>query len=171
MNIETLGHVEFQIMVERHDNQIITTSLKVAEFFGKRHDDVLRRVRSLDCSPEFNARNFAPVEYVDKKGECRPAYEMTKDGFMFLVMGFTGKKAARIKEAYINAFNWMAEQLQQEVFGITEQLNAVTKDYVRAEVKASDCGRGLRQWQELKPNLELRIEQLKAIAQLPLKLH
>ena len=40
------------------------------------------------------------------------AYEMTKDGFIFLVMGFTGHKAASIKEAYINAFNRMANQLQ-----------------------------------------------------------
>lgn len=37
---------------------------------------------------------------------------MTKDGFMFLIMGFTGKKAAQIKEAYINAFNQMANQLR-----------------------------------------------------------
>ncbi|ELM3717521.1 Rha family transcriptional regulator [Aeromonas hydrophila] len=36
---------------------------------------------------------------------------MTKDGFIFVVMGFTGAKAAATKEAYINAFNWMAEQL------------------------------------------------------------
>ncbi|NME01790.1 hypothetical protein HG555_09560 [Aeromonas sp. DNRA1] len=36
---------------------------------------------------------------------------MTKDGFIFVVMGFTGVKAAATKEAYINAFNWMAEQL------------------------------------------------------------
>lgn len=38
---------------------------------------------------------------------------MTKDGFIFLVMGFTGQKAAAIKEAYINAFNMMALQLMQ----------------------------------------------------------
>jgi ribosome maturation protein Sdo1 len=44
--------------------------------------------------------------YQDGKGEARPAYEMTKDGFIFVVMGFTGAKAAATKEAYINAFNW-----------------------------------------------------------------
>jgi Rha family phage regulatory protein len=88
-----------------------TTSLKVAEAFGKRHDDVLRKLRGLDCSPEFTARNFAGSEYTDPTGRKLPFYEVTKDGFVFLVMGFTGAKAARVKEAYINAFNWMAEQL------------------------------------------------------------
>lgn len=171
MNIQTLDHTQFQFMVERQDHKIITTSLKVAEFFGKRHDDVLRRVRGLGCSPEFNARNFAAVEYVDKKGELRPAFEMTKDGFMLLVMGFSGVKAMRIKESYIEAFNWMTEQLHLEAFTVTAELNEATRAFLHAESKASDHGRGLRQWQELKPELETKLEQLKAIAQMPLKLH
>lgn len=171
MNIQNFEHTKFEIMVERHDNQAITTSLKVAQFFGKQHKDVLKRIRGLGCSPEFNERNFAPVEYLDQKGERRPAYEMTKDGFVLLVMGFSGSKAMRIKEAYINAFNWMADQLQQEVFSISAELNAVTLAYQKAETKASECGRGLRQWQDTKPELESKLEELKAIAQMPLKLH
>ncbi|GHX05209.1 phage regulatory, Rha family protein [Vibrio cholerae] len=93
------------------DNALVTDSRYIAEYFGKRHDDVLRKVRALNCSRDFNARNFAEVEYKDQKGELRMAYQMTKDGFMFLVMGFTGKRAAEIKERYINAFNEIAEKL------------------------------------------------------------
>ncbi|HDS1203082.1 TPA: Rha family transcriptional regulator [Shewanella algae] len=104
--IPSLNH-----LVCAQDGALITTSINVAEAFGKRHDDVLRKIKVLDCSDNFNARNFTGVEYLDAKGEKRPMWQMTKDGFMFLVMGFTGKKAAAIKEAYINAFNWMAEQL------------------------------------------------------------
>lgn len=85
--------------------QAITTSLKVAEAFGKRHDVVLRTIRNLECSPEFNARNFAAVEYTDAKGEKRPMYTITRDGFAFLASGFTGKEAAQWKEKYIAAFN------------------------------------------------------------------
>lgn len=173
MNIETLGHVEFQIMVERHDNQIITTSLKVAEFFGKEHRNVLRAIRSLHCSDEFAQLNFEQCLKINElaNGKSEPYFKMTKDGFMFLVMGFSGKKAARIKEAYISAFNWMADQLQQEVFSISAELNAVSLAYQKAESKASECGRGLRQWQEVKPELESKLEQLKVVAQIPLKLH
>ena len=93
-------------------NQLRTSSIHVANVFGKMHKEVLRRISSLDCSKDFNERNFTPVEYLDGKGEKRPAYEMTKDGFVFLVMGFTGKKASRFKEAYINAFNEMEAQLK-----------------------------------------------------------
>lgn len=92
-----------------------TTSLKVAEAFGKRHRDVLRKIDTLDCPSEFTCAHFcADVQIVNlgqgAKRESR-VVEMDKDGFMFLVMGFTGHKAAQIKVAYINAFNWMAEKL------------------------------------------------------------
>lgn len=96
-----------------HDADIRTTSLKVAEAFGKRHDDVLRKLKNMECSEDFTARNFAVSEYQDATGRKLPCFEMTKDGFMFLVMGFTGKQAAQIKEAYINAFNVMAAQLAE----------------------------------------------------------
>lgn len=95
-----------------HDGRIVTTSNAIAEHFGKRHDHVLRAIRNLDCSPEFNARNFGAVEYIDEKGEARPAFEITRDGFTFLAMGFTGKEAAQWKERYIEAFNQMEAALR-----------------------------------------------------------
>lgn len=107
-NITSLTPAE---IISLQQGQPVTTSLKVAEVFGKQHKDVLRKIATLDCSKDFNERNFALVTYQDGKGEARPAYEMTKDGFIFVVMGFTGAKAAATKEAYISAFNWMAEQL------------------------------------------------------------
>ncbi|MFZ7143511.1 Rha family transcriptional regulator [Avibacterium avium] len=85
----------------------MTDSLKVAEYFGKQHKNILRRLEHLNCSPEFNQLNFKPVKYTDSKGEKRPMYLMTQDGFTLLVMGFTGKKAMQFKEAYINEFNQM----------------------------------------------------------------
>lgn len=94
------------------NDRLVTTSQKVAEVFGKLHKDVLRRLNTLDCSQDFTERNFTLSEYKDSTGRKLTMYQMTKDGFMFLVMGFTGKKAAQIKEAYINAFNEMAEELE-----------------------------------------------------------
>lgn len=109
-----LAMLDVEQFVQIKDDEVVTNSLKVAEAFGKRHDDVLRKTRSLDCSEEFNARNFAGVDYIDGKGEVRPMYEMTKNGFIFLVMGFTGAKAAAIKEAYIHVFDEMAAALEDE---------------------------------------------------------
>lgn len=96
-----------------HHNQIRTNSLKVAEAFGKRHDNVLRKLQSIDCSENFTALNFEVSEFADSTGRKLPMWEMTKDGFIFLVMGFTGAKAAQVKEAYITAFNKMAADLEK----------------------------------------------------------
>ncbi|EAA2609045.1 peptidase [Salmonella enterica subsp. enterica] len=93
------------------NGQAVTSSLAIANYFTKRHDDVLKKIRALECSPEFSARNFAGAEYTDDQGKLRPCYNITRDGFAFLAMGFTGKRAAQFKEAYINAFNKMEKQL------------------------------------------------------------
>lgn len=92
---------------------LTTDSKRVAKHFHKRHGNVLRAYDRLRCSEEFNRLNFELVEEQDEKGEMRRLIRMTKDGFIFLVMGFSGEKAAAIKERYIAAFNAMADQLQQ----------------------------------------------------------
>lgn len=99
------------------NNQVMTTSHKVSDAFGKLHKNVLQKIEKLDCSPEFMSANFSAHEEIIQAGAVQRAskyYEMTKDGFMFLVMGFTGKEAARIKESYINVFNQMADLLVQQ---------------------------------------------------------
>lgn len=94
-------------LVQSDDSGMFTTSLIVAQAFGKNHYDVLKAITNLECSTAFNERNFAAVEYEDAKGEMRPAYQLTRDGFAFLAMGFTGKKAAAWKEKFLAAFNAM----------------------------------------------------------------
>ena len=109
-------------IVEIDGGSMFTTSLIVAQAFEKEHKDVLRAISNLECSEEFNERNFAPVEYKDAKGEMRPAYRMTRDGFSFLAMGFTGKKAAAWKEKFLEAFNAMEQTLlDQRKDSIMEQ--------------------------------------------------
>ena len=83
----------------------VTTSLIVAQVFGKEHNKVCRDIENLSCSASFNAANFGVIEYTDSRGRVQKAYEMTKDGFSFLVMGYTGDKAGEFKENFINEFN------------------------------------------------------------------
>lgn len=103
--------------VSIHNDKAITTSLDVAEYFCKLHKDVLRKIESLDCSNEFTERNFTLCFKNNElqNGKPQPYYEMTKNGFIFLVMGFTGKKAAQFKEAYIAEFDRMELQLHNAV--------------------------------------------------------
>ncbi|WP_394739464.1 Rha family transcriptional regulator [Escherichia coli] len=105
--IPTLTQPEIAIV----DGQAVTSSLAVANFFSKRHDDVLKKIRTLECSASFTSRNFSVSDYTDCTGRKLPCYQITRDGFAFLAMGFTGKRAAQFKEAYINVFNQMEKQL------------------------------------------------------------
>ncbi len=121
---------------------LTTDSRRVAKHFGKRHRDVLRAIDRMDCSPEYRQRNFAQT--VDHRanpsgGAPIPSrcVEMTKDGFMFLVMGFTGREAARTKEAFISAFNDMAEQLQRVGMSLWAQRLALETRNANSFAKAS----------------------------------
>ena len=93
-----------------------TTSLAIAERFGKRHDNVIRDIEKLECSEKFRFLNFEERlrEVPGPKGIVRTyrMYNITKDGFSFLVMGFSGKEAAAWKERYIEAFNAMDAALR-----------------------------------------------------------
>jgi Rha family phage regulatory protein len=71
-----------------------------AEIF-LRHDAVLRAIDNLECDAEFTRLNFAPCNYVNGKGRTERKIVMTRDGFAFLVMGFTGKRAAEFKQGLI----------------------------------------------------------------------
>lgn len=97
------------------DGKPTTTSRDIAETFGKRHDNLLRAIAALECSADFRALNFEETlhEVQGPNGAVRKEaeYRITRDGFAFLCMGFTGAKAAQWKERYINTFNRMAEKL------------------------------------------------------------
>ena len=90
----------------------VVSSRDVARVFEKEHFNVIRDIKNLECDEEFNAINFEAVDYTDAKGEKRPMYLITRDGFTILAMGFTGKKAIDFKLKYITAFNAMEEQLK-----------------------------------------------------------
>jgi Rha family phage regulatory protein len=119
-------------VVQIINDQITTTSTDLAKCFHKRHDNLLRKIESLECSADFHALNFEEmiIDVEVGKGATRQdrAYRITRDGFVFLAMGFTGTKAAQFKEAYINAFNQMEKQLNEQ-----KQLPATTDNLALAE--------------------------------------
>ncbi|MFZ1492059.1 MAG: Rha family transcriptional regulator [Candidatus Competibacter denitrificans] len=102
-------------LVSLKDGKPVTTSLIVAESFGKRHDNVLRDVERITKSPAYlerNQLNFEAVDYLDAKGERRPMFEMDRQGFEILAMGFTGEEALRWKFKYSDAFASMEQSLK-----------------------------------------------------------
>ena len=101
-----------EIMKFGKSEMAAVTSLDVADTFGKGHDKVMRDIRELGCSPEFNVANFGEMDYVDSKNRKQKAYAMTRDGFTLLAMGYTGELAMKFKEAYIKQFNAMEKALR-----------------------------------------------------------
>ena len=89
------------------EGHVTTTSNQIAKHFGKEHKIVMRAIRNLrnTVDADFYQRNFALIQIVTDLGIGRtrqdPAYRITRDGFVFLAMGFTGKEAAAWKVAYL----------------------------------------------------------------------
>lgn len=103
-----------EALVSVANERIVVSSRQLAAHFGKEHKNVLRAIETLECSPEFIELNFERYSYRAANGKENPEYLITRDGFSFLAMGFTGKDAATWKERYINAFNEMEAKLKEQ---------------------------------------------------------
>lgn len=101
-------------LVIMHEGKQVVSSQLVADKFGKVHAKLVRDIDNLHCSEEFKSANFGKCSFKNKMNREYDGYMMTRDGFSFLCMGFTGKKAAEWKEAFINAFNSMERQILQQ---------------------------------------------------------
>lgn len=111
-------------LVIMHDQQAVTTSLQIAEDFGKRHDHVLRDVEKLEKDVPNFGEMFYESETADSYGRPRKTYFMNRNGFTLIAMGFTGKEAMQFKLKYIEAFNQMESQLQKPVDSLELALKA-----------------------------------------------
>ena len=102
-------------LVEISNGIPATTSLVIAEKFGKRHDHVVRDIRKLVTQlPGGGVPNFGERDYIDERGKVQPSFSITRDGFTLVAMGFTGAKALQFKLDYIAAFNQMEKALQSQ---------------------------------------------------------
>lgn len=103
-----------EIILKEENGKVLASSREVAEKFGKRHSDVIRSIKNLieNDSTQNCVQCFRQSIYKDETGKSNKMYMMNRDGFTFLVMGFTGKNANEWKWKYINAFNQMEEILK-----------------------------------------------------------
>lgn len=113
-----------ELVFVNNNNEVVTDSLMVAEVFGRRHHDVIRSIvkiqKELEEIGDFEGiRNFSYTSYDDHQNKQKyNKYNLTKDGFTLLVMGFTGSEALKFKTMYIKEFNRMEEELN----GLTPKL-------------------------------------------------
>lgn len=103
-------------LVEIKDNHVVVSSLMIAEKFSKRHDNVIQSLtlKLRGANGDRLSRHFFKSSYKDDSGKSNTMYLMDRDGFCFLVMGFTGEKADKWKLDFIDAFNAMEKKLNQQ---------------------------------------------------------
>ncbi|WP_108651235.1 Rha family transcriptional regulator [Dongshaea marina] len=152
------------------DGVPMVLSLKVAEKFGKPHKDVMKSIRQMECSDEFRERYFSPSSYKTAQNKDAPCFLMTKDGFAFLCMGFTGKKAAMWKKRYIDAFNAMEYEARNQEPSI-KKLERLASQIKKSKELAFMCGRELADYKRTKKDqaqTSANQAQTKRSASLPL---
>tara|TARA_R110000868_G_scaffold183647_1_gene424962 strand:+ start:157 stop:912 length:756 start_codon:yes stop_codon:yes gene_type:complete len=121
----------------------------VAKAFDKSHPNVIKSIERVmsQVSDSFGEVNFNATEYEQNNNlgilTKYKKYDLTKDGFMMVVMGFTGAKAVMIKEAYINAFTIMYKRLSvtppptvQNVLVELPTLTPAQKNHIQNEVRS-----------------------------------
>lgn len=117
-------------LVIMKDQQAVTTSVAVAETFGKSHKHVLESIDNLTVENPAVKTMFAEGTYTNSRGRDYRMMYMNRDGFTMLAMGFTGKKALGFKLDYINAFNQLeaqAKQLTQDSYMIADPVERANK--------------------------------------------
>ena len=130
------------LLVEAKDGEVFTTSRKVAEYFGKKHQHVMRSIKKLTGNlpdTEFWRSNFGPSTYQDERGKEQPMYRLTHDGFALLAMGFTGQKAMEWKVKFLKAFHLTERKLAESEARFARVLDQV-RPCLRPVVEASERG-------------------------------
>ncbi|MFD1471564.1 phage antirepressor KilAC domain-containing protein [Companilactobacillus mishanensis] len=105
-------------LVIMKDQQVVTSSLQVAETFDKEHSKVMRAIEGIAKNGDTHQMFLKSSHINDQNGQSYPMYYMNRDGFTLLAMGFTGKKALKFKMQYIEAFNKMEDQIKTGGFKI-----------------------------------------------------
>lgn len=162
-----VANLNLRAMVLVENGEARTTSYAIAEAFNKTHSHVMRDIKKIikQCGEEFAKSNFGLTFENKKIGNSvrnTPFYRISKDGFMLLVMGFTGEKAMQTKIEFINAFNWMANQLTQAFQSKWARYNSITTYHKNRKAQVSENASSMAYWRWEKQPLETEILQLES---------
>ena len=126
-------------MISVSGDRLTTDTMAIARRFGKQHSKVMRAATALrKQTGAWGVANFGETQHIDpQNGQSYRRMTITKDGFMLLVMGFTGAEALKVKLQFIAAFNAMAQQIQSNKQGVWQQMQALIAKEVNSQVRAS----------------------------------
>ena len=148
-----------EVQIINNNGELVVSSRKVAEDFGKEHGKVLRNIEK--HIEDLSVTNpllawFMETSYTDGKGEARKEYLMNRDGFCLLVMSFNNtRNVLEWKIKYIEAFNAMEKKLKELSAPQTldDTLNADVLFLIASKWKADS---------DKRKELEVRVAELEA---------
>jgi Rha family phage regulatory protein len=125
--------MELVVNLVRRGDTFYVSSREVAEKFGKRHDNVLRAIDSLQVPDSFRLLNFEECFEEDSNDIDRRVFYMTRDGFTILAFGFTGSAALKWKLNFLAAFNKMEAFILEKVPLLERENRALKETLLRLE--------------------------------------
>jgi Rha family phage regulatory protein len=154
--------LNFQDLISADGGQLFVDSLKVADVFGKRHDEVLRAIRNLfgQLPAEFTACYFSKTAGFEATTKGCISYRITRDGFALLARRLTGKMALTSQMSVINAFNAKAVFIKNLHQGKQYQLLQKEVAYLLRKKSVSASARDMRCWQDDKPAMLAEVKAL-----------
>ena len=96
------------VAIDQHHKKVITSTVQIADYFGKRHSNVIRILMALN---KMGVLKIEPTYYLDQQGKKQKYYELNRDQFLLVVLGFTGIKAVQFKADFIKLFNLYEAEL------------------------------------------------------------
>jgi len=121
------------VELSTNENRVYANTRDIAEVFGKEHSKVIRAVENIVTDEDFTEAKIGLSEYKDKSGKVNKMYNLDRDMFSLIVMGFTGKKAIEWKRMYIKAFNTMEEKI------ISTQLLIKDREIAKLRLEKKMC--------------------------------
>lgn len=157
------------VRLSNQNGQVVVSSRKIAEDFGKRHDSVLRDIDNLIGnigSPQNCGSLFIESEYKHPQNkQWYKEYLMTRDGFTLLAMGFNGDKALQWKLKYIEAFNKMEQALkeQRKPTRAIDLFEAQVQAFKEVKGEVQEVKNELKEFQEDLPLIGAEPEELQKV--------
>lgn len=140
------------VQINNENGVLTVSSLQIAENFEKQHKHVLETIENLKAENSALKNMFIESTYkVEGNNKTYKCYDISRDGFSLLVMGFTGKKALEWKLKYIEAFNLMEKKIKEL---------AIQQDSYMIENPAERARRWAEEYEE-KMKLQATVEEQK----------
>lgn len=101
------------VYTTKNHSGVFTDTLKVAEVFGRRHDNILKIIDRHLKNGSIVLLNVEANSYTTKNNRQAKMYQLDRKAFLVLALSFTGADADRLKGKFVDLFLSQEKELVQ----------------------------------------------------------